>query len=199
MSNDKKIIGLTGPIGSGKNEVAKILRRHGAHIIEADEIGHKLFVPMSDIWCKIVSAFGSKVLMRGGAINRHKLGQIVFSDPEKLKTLNLITHPKIKEAIEAEIKDKKGVVVINAALPQLFEELVDKTVVVAASKEKRLKRLLKQGLSKAEAEKRIKSQISQKDYLKIADVVIRNDGTIAQLKRLMKSIFQRKWKQLQYS
>ena len=181
MSNHKKIIGLTGPIGAGKNEVAKILRRRGAYIIEADEIGHKLFIPQSDIWCKIVEAFGSKVLMRGGAINRHKLGQIVFSDPKKLKILNLITHPKIKEEIEVEIKDKKGVVVINAALPQLFEGLVDQTIVVVSSKKKRLKRLMKQNLSKSEALKRIKAQISTKEYLELADIIIKNEGTLKQL------------------
>lgn len=186
MSNDKKIIGLTGPIGAGKNEVAKILRRRGAHIIDADEIGHNLFTPQSDVWCKIVEAFGSKVLNRGGAINRHKLGKIVFSDPKKLEILNSITHPKIKEIIKSEIEDKKGTVVINAALPELFEGLVDQTIVVVASKEKRIKRLLKQGLSKSDAEKRIKSQMPQKEYLKLADAVVKNDGTKKQLSNNLK-------------
>ena len=188
MSNEKKIIGLTGPIGAGKNEVAKILRRRGAYIIDADEIGHKLFVPQSDVWCRIVEAFGSRVLNRGGAINRHKLGQIVFPDHKKLNILNSITHPKIIEAIKEEIKDKKGIIVINAALPELFEGLVDQTIVVIASKEKRLKRLLKQGRSKTEAEKRIKSQMPQKEYLKLADIIIKNDGTRKQLQDQIKNL-----------
>lgn len=182
-----RIIGLTGPIGAGKSEVAKILKRHKAHVIEADEIGHQLLAPQSEAWCKIVEAFGSRVLNRGGVVNRHKLGETVFKDREKLKKLNAIMHPGIRAAIGKEINAKKEegggkLLVVNAALPHLFSGLVDETWVLIASKEERLKRLLKQGLSRAEAESRMAAQMPQKEYLGMAGRVIKNEGTLKQLK-----------------
>jgi len=186
-----KIIGLTGPMGAGKSEVAKIFARRGAYIIDADEIGHDLFVPQSDIWCQIVRSFGKQVLTRSGSINRKKLGMMVFSDPKKIKSLNAITHPAIKRKIEEEIAKKSWrgrLVVINAALPELFKGLVDKTVVVSASDHARLTRLIKNGLSKSEAQKRMKAQMPMKKYLSIADIVIKNDSAKNNLETEVKEL-----------
>lgn len=182
------IIGLTGPIAAGKNEVAKILKRQGAIIIEADEIGHELLVPQSPVWCEAVKAFGSKILNRGGVVNRHKLGEMVFEDKSALEKLNSIMHPRIKEELRTLLRTKDfggqaQSIIINAALPVLFEGIVDTVWVVMASREKRLKRLIKQGSSKSGAQKRIKAQMPQAGYLKLADVVIKNEGTLAQLKK----------------
>src|SRR3989338_4727039 len=94
-----RIIGLTGPIAAGKNEVVKILKRKGALIIEVDEIAHSFYQPQSSLWHELVKAFGSKILMRGGKINRSKLGEIVFADKEKLQQLNKLVHPLLKEQI----------------------------------------------------------------------------------------------------
>jgi len=195
-----KIIGLTGPIGSGKNEAAKILRQHGAFVIEADEVAHTLYNTQSPVWHKLVRVFGSKILNRGGKINRKKLGEMVFSDKRKLKQLDRIVHPHLKEAIIHEAEDKrpldvargKQLTIINAAVLKEIGliDYVDEVWVVMAPKEKRLRRLLKVGLSKKEAAERMRSQISQKDYLKLADVVIQNNGTLKQLNAKVQACLQ---------
>lgn len=189
MTDDQpgKIIGLTGPIAAGKDEVAKILAKRGAHIIDADQVAHHLYSYSSPVWQELVKTFGSKILMRGGKINRRKLGEIVFADRKKLKLLNHIVHPYLKEAIihnvERRASNEDRRIVINAAVLKEIGlvDYVDEVWVVIASKENRLKRLIKSGVSKTEALKRINAQASQKDYLKVADVVIKNDGTLKQL------------------
>lgn len=179
----QKIIGLTGPIGAGKDEVAKILHRQGAYIIDADSVAHELYASQSPVWHELVKAFGVKILKRGGAVNRKKLGEIVFSDKTKLQQLNKIVHPYLKEAILRKVEDIGHLIVINAAVLKEIglADYVDEVWVVTASKNTIMKRLVKTGLAKEEARKRINSQISQKEYLKMADVVIRNEGTLKQL------------------
>ena len=179
----KMVIGLTGPIAAGKNTVAKGLKGLGAHVVEVDELAHTLYKPQTLIWGEIVRAFGSKVLKRGGEINRKKLGEVVFSDRKKLQALNRIMHPALKQAVAKEIESGKQAVVVNAAVLKEIGliDLVDAVWVVIASKENRLKRLVKSGLTKMQAMRRIAVQPAQKEYLKIADLVIRNDGTLRQL------------------
>ena len=202
-----KIIGLTGPIAAGKDEVASILKRQGAVIIDVDKIAHTLYPVQSPIWGELVKTFSSKILKRGGEINRKKLGEIVFADKKNLQLLNRIVHPMLKDAVmrtvtslQSPVASKEGerletgdqgqttgarrqVTVINAAaLKEIgLIDLVDEVWVVLASKENRLKRLIRSGILKEDALKRISVQASQKDYLKIADVLIRNDGTVKQL------------------
>jgi len=189
-----KIIGLTGPIASGKNEVAKILRRRGAYVIDADELGHSLFAPQSQTWKKIVRTFGSKVLMAGGRINRKKLAQIVFNDPRMLKKLGKIMHPEMKREIIKEIRaqerEHRALIVINAAVLKEIGliPLVDEVWVVLADKVKRVGRLIRSGLPRQQAIARAAAQMPQKSYLKLADKVIRNDGSKAELKRTVLSI-----------
>jgi dephospho-CoA kinase len=198
MTNNQpcKIIGLTGPIAAGKDEVAKILKKHGAYIIDTDQIAHQLYSYQSPVWQEIVKTFGSKILMRGGKINRHKLGEIVFADRKKLKLLNRIVHPYLKEAIMRNVERRTpnvdNRIILNAAVLKEIGlvDYVDEVWVVIASKEKRLKRLMKAGLSKADALKRINVQMAQKDYVKIADVVIQNDGTLKQLNAKVQACLQ---------
>ncbi|MEE8637904.1 MAG: dephospho-CoA kinase [Candidatus Margulisiibacteriota bacterium] len=187
-----KVVGLTGPIGSGKNEVAKILRRHGALVIEADEVAHTLYGHQSPVWSQLVKTFGSKILNRGGEINRKKLGEIVFSDKQKLKKLDRIVHPHLKEAIIQEAEGKRKLTIINAAVLKEIGLIdhVDEVWVVMAPKEKRLRRLLKMGLSRKEAAERMQSQASQKEYLSIADTSIRNDGTLKELNAKVQACLQ---------
>ncbi len=174
----RKVIGLTGSIAAGKSEVAKNLAHRGAYIIEADEIGHKLLLPRSEVWSRILGTFGPQILKSSGAIDRNKLGKVVFADRKKLRKLNEIMHPMIKDMIEHMIsKMRSRTIVINAALPQLFSGLVDLVIVVDASKAVRLARLLKKGVSKEQVLKMINSQMSKAAYLKLADIVITNNGT----------------------
>lgn len=192
-----RIIGLTGPIAAGKDEVAKILKHRGAYIINADEAAHTLYKPQSPLWHELVKVFGSKILIRGGKINRKKLGEIVFGDRKKLAELNRIVHPYLREAIVKRSENQKSerekqktgirdqLIVINAAVLKEIGLVgyVDKVWVVTAPRAVRLGRLVGSGLSEAEARRRINAQAPQKDYLSIADRVIKNDGNRAALSR----------------
>jgi dephospho-CoA kinase len=183
------IIALTGPIGSGKSEVAKILSRHGFKIVDADRLGHELLTPQTETWGKVVHAFGVRVLNRGGVVNRKKLGEIVFGDKKALAKLDSIMHPPLKARIAEVVKEFKNspetklddILVINAALPQLFEGLADKVILVNSKPQNRFKRLIKKGWDKPQALKRINSQVPQKKYNAIADFIINNDSTLKKL------------------
>jgi dephospho-CoA kinase len=188
-----KIIGLTGPIGAGKDEVAKILRRRRIPVIDADEIAHTLYVPQSPLWRKLVKAFGSRILNRGGKINRKKLGAIVFSDKRELRELNRLVHPYLKKEIIrrlASLVPRPSLIMINAAVLKEIGLLdyVDEVWAIMASKEVRLKRLLKSGLSKKDAEARLRSQMSRKDYIKIGTVVVENNGSKQSLRKQILSL-----------
>jgi len=184
-----KVIGLTGPIAAGKDEAAKVLKRQGAYIIDADKLAHELYAPQTPAWHELVKAFGSKILVRGGKINRKKLGEIVFGDKRKLKELNEIVHPALKAAIVKEVESRKskiessGLIVINAAVLKEIGliDYVDEVWVVSASRATRLSRLIRSGSSKPAALKMINAQTPQAVYLKIADKLIRNQGTLKQL------------------
>ncbi|MFC1637509.1 dephospho-CoA kinase [Candidatus Margulisiibacteriota bacterium] len=178
-----KIIGLTGPIGAGKDEVAKVLRRRKVSVVDADRVAHTLYKPQSEVWHGLVRAFGSRILNRGGAVNRRKLGELVFSDKGKLQQLNKIVHPYLKKAIIREVELRTQVVVINAAVLKEIGlvDHVDEVWVVTASRQKRMRRLLGQGLSKKSAAARLRSQQSLREYVRLADVVIENNGTRQQL------------------
>ncbi|MFA6430936.1 MAG: dephospho-CoA kinase [Candidatus Margulisiibacteriota bacterium] len=174
------IIGLTGPIASGKDELAKLFMKNGAYVLDVDKVAHELYSVHSPVWQKLVAAFGSKVLNRGGIINRKKLGAIVFSDKAAMHRLNKIVHPALKEAVINLIQEHPTLIVINAAVLKEIGliEIVDQVWVVMASRERRLKRLLRKGSSKENALKRINSQLPQKEYLEMADVLIKNDGSL---------------------
>ena len=183
-----KIIGLTGPIGAGKNEAAKILRKKGAFIIDADEVAHSLYDTQTPIWQCLVKEFGSRILNRGGKINRKKLGEIAFSNVTLLKRLDRIVHPYLKDAIiklAEKQKAKSKLIVINAAVLKEIGLLshVDEVWVVMASRETRIKRLLRTGLDKKQVKIRMRSQMSQKEYVQMADAVIQNEGSLKELAR----------------
>ncbi len=186
------IIGLTGPIAAGKSTVAGILGRHGAAVIDADKIGHQVILPQSKAWHGIVKAFGSKVLNRGGAINRKKLAHIVFSGKPSLNKLNRITHPEMRKMISDQVRaakfEGKNLVIVNAAVLKEMKllPLVDKVLAVLAKKDLRIIRLVRSGLSKADAIARINSQIPDSEYRKMADMVIENDGDLKKLNEKVK-------------
>ena len=188
------IIGLTGPIASGKDTVAKMLSRRGAYVIDADKIGHQVIAPQTKAWHEIVKVFGSKVLNRGGVVNRKKLAGSIFSSPAALKRLNRITHPVMRNMISEEISaaklSNKKYIVINAAILNEMKllPLVDKVILVLAGKTARIRRLVRSGRSKQEALARIRAQRSDAQYRKIADFVIVNDKSIDDLKQKVKKI-----------
>ena len=90
-----KVIGLIGGIGSGKSTVSQFLQELGAVLIDADRVGHEVYQPNTDTWREVVAAFGRQILTPSGDIDREKLGEIVFGNPDSLVRLNRIMHPRL--------------------------------------------------------------------------------------------------------
>ena len=179
-------VGLTGGIGSGKSEVSRRLAAAGAVLIDSDALAREVVEPGSEGLARIVEEFGEGVLTGEGALNREKLGSIVFSDPAKLAALNAITHPLIgaRSAELQEAAPEDAVIVFD--VPLLAENglkpLYALVVVVDAPVETQLERLTSlRGMSEEEARKRIAAQATREQRLAIADRVIDNSGTLEEL------------------
>ena len=191
------VIGLTGGIGTGKTQVSDILASLGAAIVNADQVGHEAYLPDTRTWHDIVAAFGRGVLSESGEIDRGKLGGIVFSDPDAMKRLNSITHPRIFEMIRERIGDldRKGatIVVVEAALliEANWTPLVDQVWVVTSEEEDVVSRLAaRNNLNEESVRARIASQMPQAERVKHADVIISNEGDLAQLGSRVKKAWQ---------
>ncbi len=193
-----KVIGFTGGIGSGKSVVSQFLAELGAIIIDADKVGHEALKPDTELWRRVVAAFGKQILTPSGEIDRKKLGEIVFGNPESLSRLNQIMHPQMYDMVKAQIEDyrrqRAGVVVLEA--PLLLEagwtSLVDEVWVTVAPETTVLRRLSERsGLSQAESLTRIHSQLSLEERVKQADVVINTDCSLDELRARVGRLWER--------
>lgn len=190
------VIGLTGGIGTGKSEAARILRELGGVIINADQVGHQAYTPHSEIWQEVVKAFGEDILQPNGQIDRKKLGGIVFSDPEEIARLNRIMHPRMAKAVAERIKEleEQGVTVVVVEAAILFEaewdSLVDEVWSTDSLEEVVVERLhARNGLSEEEVRKRIGAQMSAKERRRRSDVVIDNSGDVDDLESTIQSLW----------
>ncbi len=194
-----KVIGLTGNIACGKSTVARIFRELGAKIIDADEIARKVVEPGKPAWKKIVETFGEQVLNPDKTVDRKKLGEIIFNDEAKRRTLNEITHPgiigRVRELVETYRKENAPVVIIEAALiveKGGLKDLIDGLIVVTADEESQMKRLIERsGYSVEEALSRIKSQMPPSEKVKHADYVIENSGTLENAHIQVKALWEK--------
>ena len=190
------VIGLTGSIGTGKSEVARLLESLGAELINADLVGHEAYAPNTEGWRQVVEAFGRDILQPSGEVDRRKLGAIVFSDPEQMAKLNAIMHPRIAEMVGERIEklrdQGKEVGVVEAAL--LFEAkwdyLVDEVWSTDAPVETVIQRLRdRNGLEEEEVRKRIDSQMDREERLARSDLVVDNSGDVAALEQTVSSLW----------
>lgn len=195
------VIGLTGSIGTGKSEAARYLAQLGAEVIDADQVGHEAYTPQSEAWHNVVGAFGKEILDSNGEVDRKKLGDIVFSNPDQLSRLNQIMHPLMARMVAEEIEDLRGqgveVAVVEAAL--LFEagwdSLVGEVWVTDSSEDLVIQRLSERnGLTQEEARKRISSQMDRSERLSRADLVIDNSGDIAAMESTIDEMWERRVK-----
>jgi len=193
-----KVIGLTGGIGSGKSTVSQFLAELGAVIIDADKVGHEAFKPDTELWQEVVAAFGRQILAPEGDIDRGKLGKIVFGSSESLARLNRIMHPRMYDMVEARLEEyrRQGVDVVVLEAPLLLEAgwtpLVDEVWVIIAPEATVLKRLQERTeLSEPESLARIRSQMSNEERAKHADVIINNDCDFTDLKAGVSELWQR--------
>ena len=196
------VIGLTGGIGSGKSSIANILEDLGAEVIYADKIGHEIILPYSNAWREVIEKFGKNILKEDNSIDRKRLGEIIFNDKKELNKLNKISHPKISKRLKEEIdkrKNKNGILVIEAAL--LIEAnwftLVDQIWVVVVDRDKIFDRL-KDKFTYDQIRSRISSQMIDQERIKYADIVIDNNGSIEETKKIIDGIW-RKIEKCSYS
>ena len=192
-----RIIGLTGGIGSGKSTVSHYLAELGAVIIDADKVGHEAYRPNTGTWRVLVKTFGNRILAADNTIDRKKLGSVVFGNHEELARLNAIIHPQITRVVKKQINDyrRQGISVIVLDAPVLLEanakSLVDEVWVVAADEANVIKRAMaRTGLPEAQIRARIRSQMSNEERMKRAQVVIYNDGTVKELREKVKQLWE---------
>ena len=191
------IVGLTGGVASGKTAVSRVLREEGAYIIDADQIARELVQPHKPAWNELVRAFGKEILQEDGSIHRRKLADKVFTDPEQRKVLNQILHPRIKEEMDRRTKeigqkDPEAIVVIDA--PLLVElgvyRKVDQLIVITSTQMQQMERLKERdGRSPEEALRLFSSQMPVEEKVKLADFVIRNEGSLEETKKKAKEVF----------
>lgn len=181
-------VGLTGGIGAGKSEVSKRLAAQGAVVIDADLIAREVVAPGTDGLAEIVAAFGPGILTPDGALDRVRLGDIVFADPDKLASLNAIVHPRVGMRMrELEDGAGPGAVVVHD-VPLIAENglagAYDLVVVVDVQPRVQVDRLVRQrGMSREQAEARLAAQASREERLAIATIVVDNSGSLAELDR----------------
>lgn len=189
-------VGLTGGIGAGKSEVSRLLVSYGAVLVDADKIAREVVEPGTPGLDAVVDAFGPGVLTAEGRLDRPKLGSLVFSDSEKLATLNAIVHPLVRaRSVELEGAAGKDAIVVHD-VPLLVENeltaLYEVVVVVDASSETRLDRLVRvRGMAESEARSRMAAQATRERRNAAADLVIDNDGPLEKLEPQVRDVWER--------
>lgn len=187
------VVALTGGIASGKTEVARELSRLGALVIDADDVAREVTLAGASAYGPIVKAFGEEILDDSGQIDRSELAAVVFRDNGKRQVLNGITHPAIIGDIIRQVNEYANglgpedvpaaavdaALIVDVGASRLFDLLL----VVSADEKTRMKRMVEdRGMDRVEAENRIASQIPDEKRRAMADLLIENNGTIAELK-----------------
>jgi dephospho-CoA kinase len=182
---DLRVVGLTGGIGSGKSTVARLFAERGVPVVDADALAREVVAPGGPAYADVAAAW-PEAIGAGGEVDRKRLGEIVFADPAARKKLEELTHPRIQAVAAARLAAlaDKGVrlAVYEATLLVESERWrdFDGLVVVVASPETQIARATaRDGLSRAQAEARVRAQMSTEDKLKVATEVIDNDGALA--------------------
>lgn len=177
-----KVIGVTGPIGSGKSYVCAIFAERGIPVIDTDAVYHELISKYTDTVKEIVSCFGESVLNENGGIDRTALGNIVFSDSDALEKLNKITHKFVRLETEQLLEKyrKSDVSAVVLEVPLMFEsgfdKLCDEVIAVIADDEERIERIMKRnGYTRLEAENRVKKQKDNNFYIANSNKVLYNN------------------------
>ena len=187
------ILGITGGIASGKTRVIQTLAKCGVPILSSDEIAHASIRRGKPAYQAVLRAFGGTILDAKGEIDRKTLGQVVFSDLGARRCLEKIIHPYVIRAIRKFIQGRRGIIALD--IPLLYEAgwvaLVDVAVVVYTTKAEQIRRLQRRnGLSRQEVLARLTAQWPNHDKLRLADVVLRNTGSPAQLRQQVKKLLQ---------
>jgi len=191
-------VGLTGSISVGKSFVVSVFRDLGCTTFDADKIAHTVMEPGREAFDDIVREFGRVVLGADGAIDRAKLGAIVFADSERRSLLNEIVHPRViveqnRLLAEAERADPHGIAIVDAAL--MIEsggyKRFDKLIVVFCSRETQIERLMKRNnIAREEAELRVAAQMSSDEKRRYADYEIDTSGTQEETRARVREVYE---------
>ena len=181
-------VGLTGGIGAGKSEVSRRLAAQGAVLIDADAIARQVVSPGTDGLAAVAAEFGDGVLRPDGSLDRERLGEIVFADPARLARLNEIIHPLVGQRMAELEKEAGRDAIIVHDVPLIAENQLasayDLVVVVDAAEHTQLDRLTRhRQMSQEQAEARMAAQVSRDQRLAIADLVVDNSSSLAELDR----------------
>jgi dephospho-CoA kinase len=191
-------VGLTGGIGSGKSEVSRRLAAHGAVIIDADVAAREVVAPGTPGLAQIAEAFGPEVLSPDGALDRERLGAIVFRDPALRAKLNAIVHPLVggwmRAAERAAADPARDDLIVVHDVPLLAENRragdFDLVIVVDVPPELQVERLVSQrGMTPDQARARMAAQASRPHRLAVADLVIDNSGSLDDLDRRVAGVW----------
>jgi len=190
-----RVFGLTGNIGSGKSTVAAMLREAGIPVLDADRIARDVTAPGGSAYDGVVRAFGREILRDDGSIDRKRLGEIVFADPGARERLERITHPAILEAMKNAIagidRERHRAAVVEATLIHesgrkgLFAAVIS----VACDRETAISRLAaRDGMSRSQAEARLRAQMDADRKAVASDYVIDNSGEIEPTRRQVAAV-----------
>lgn len=187
-----KRVAVTGSISSGKTLLCHELRNLGAYVVSADQIVHQILSTNTSIIKRIVELLGSDVVQKG-KLDRKKMAELVFSNPEKLKLLEAMIHPVVKDEIE-KLFSQADAPLLVAEIPLLFEAGMNthyqNTVTVVADEEIRLKRFVESGYgSSSDFFSRQSCQLPQEEKAKRADYIIDNSGSKAHLRQQAVSLY----------
>jgi len=189
---------LTGGLASGKSLIAKELAKLGAHVIEADALGHEVLLPSGEAYAPVVRDFGQAILSADGTIDRKKLSAIVFEDPPRLKALTAIVHPAVARLSNAKFEalaltDPSGILVYEAAIlieTGSFREF-DKLIVAACPEEMQIERAIaRDGSTREAAIARLSRQLPPAEKVRYADFVIDTGGTLEQTIEQTRNVFE---------
>lgn len=175
-------IGITGGIGSGKTTVCKIFEKLGIPVYYADDRAKQLMIEKTEIIEQITEIFGKRAYYKNGKLNRRHIAKIAFSTPDKLKALNAVVHPAVKQdGIDWAKAQKNAPYTLKEAALMIESgnyKVMDKLVVVAAPEKIRLARVMsRDDATKAEVKARMDKQLPEAEKIKLADYVINNDGS----------------------
>ncbi|MBN2537176.1 dephospho-CoA kinase [candidate division WOR-3 bacterium] len=192
LNQDRLVVGIGGNTGAGKTTVVNELRRYGAKVIDADKVTGALLHKNTAEYKKLVKVFGPEILTRTGQVDRQALADKAFCSAAALKKLNAVMHPSILKRIRADLdKYRKGLVIIDA--PLLFsvglDKEVDVAILVTAPERLKLKRLMDCGLDREAAKQRLKMQDPDAKVWRKADFVLENKGSLAELKRKSRALW----------
>jgi dephospho-CoA kinase len=189
-------VGLTGGIGAGKSEVARLLAAHGAVVVDADELAREAVAPGTPGLAAVVAEFGPEVLAVDGSLDRAALGEIVFSDPHRRAALEKIVHPYVgrrsAQLMAAAPADAVVVYDVPLLVENRLQDAYDVVVVVEADDDVRLERLAEsRGMTESDARQRFAAQASREQRAEVADVIIDNAGELADLRSEVDALWDR--------